>query len=216
MPRNLELICMVFASCAGRNPEVPRESWPISAWYTFLFVYLSHVDNYFLTSLPFLMGISCLDASTFGPGPRSLRSIIFWTWIPRRLSFVVIANFFQWDSGLRNSSYWSGRQKCPEYAQRMKFYRGDLWVGYPNFAESSQAATQQAGSPAESRPQRWFTPKRTITPLMNITDTYVRICQFKWSLQRTIIPLVQWELLGILYANELSDVFKISCWFHRT
>jgi hypothetical protein len=35
------------------------------------------------------------------------------------------------------------------YARWMKFYRGDLRVGHPNFAEGSQAATQQAGSPAD-------------------------------------------------------------------
>ena len=36
-----------------------------------------------------------------------------------------------------------------EIARRMEFYRGDLQVGHPNFAEGSQAATQQAGTPVE-------------------------------------------------------------------
>ena len=31
----------------------------------------------------------------------------------------------------------------------MEFYRGDLKVGHPSFAEGSQAATQLAGVPAE-------------------------------------------------------------------
>ena len=40
-------------------------------------------------------------------------------------------------------------KKCREHARRMKFYRGDLRVGHPNFAEGSQAATQQVGTPVE-------------------------------------------------------------------
>ena len=36
-----------------------------------------------------------------------------------------------------------------EIARRMEFYRGDLQVGHPTFAEGSQAATQQAGKPVE-------------------------------------------------------------------
>ena len=31
----------------------------------------------------------------------------------------------------------------------MELYRGDLQVGHPSFAEGSQAATQQAGTPVE-------------------------------------------------------------------
>ena len=36
-----------------------------------------------------------------------------------------------------------------EIGRRMEFYRGDLQVGHPNFAEGSQAVTQPAGAPAE-------------------------------------------------------------------
>ena len=36
-----------------------------------------------------------------------------------------------------------------EIGRRMEFYRGDLQVGHPTFAESSQAATQLTGAPAE-------------------------------------------------------------------
>ena len=36
-----------------------------------------------------------------------------------------------------------------EISRRMEFYRGDLKVGHPSFAEGSQAATQLAGVPAE-------------------------------------------------------------------
>jgi alcohol oxidase len=36
-----------------------------------------------------------------------------------------------------------------EIARRMEFYRGDLQIGHPTFAEGSQAATQQAGTPVE-------------------------------------------------------------------
>ena len=31
----------------------------------------------------------------------------------------------------------------------MEFYRGDLQIGHPTFAEGSQAATQAAGTPVE-------------------------------------------------------------------
>ena len=36
-----------------------------------------------------------------------------------------------------------------EISRRMEFYRGDLQVGHPTFAEDSQAATQLAGTPVE-------------------------------------------------------------------
>ena len=36
-----------------------------------------------------------------------------------------------------------------EIGRRMEFYRGDLQVGHPSFAEGSQAATQLAGVPVE-------------------------------------------------------------------
>ena len=36
-----------------------------------------------------------------------------------------------------------------EISKRMEFYRGDLQVGHPTFAEGSQAATQPAGAPVE-------------------------------------------------------------------
>ena len=36
-----------------------------------------------------------------------------------------------------------------EIARRMEFYRGDLQLGHPTFAEGSQAVTQLAGVPAE-------------------------------------------------------------------
>ena len=36
-----------------------------------------------------------------------------------------------------------------EISRRMEFYRGDLQVGHPTFAEGSQAATQLAGTPVE-------------------------------------------------------------------
>ena len=36
-----------------------------------------------------------------------------------------------------------------EIARRMEFYRGDVQVGHPAFADGSQAATQPAGTPAE-------------------------------------------------------------------
>ena len=32
----------------------------------------------------------------------------------------------------------------------MEFYRGDVQVGHPTFAEGSQAATQPAGTPVET------------------------------------------------------------------
>ena len=54
---------MVFVSYAGQNFEVPRGQF--SAWYTFLFVYLSHVDNCFPSSLPILIGIFCLLVDVF-------------------------------------------------------------------------------------------------------------------------------------------------------
>ena len=34
-----------------------------------------------------------------------------------------------------------------EIGRRMEFYRGDLQFGHPAFAEGSQAATQQTGTP---------------------------------------------------------------------
>jgi len=36
-----------------------------------------------------------------------------------------------------------------EIGRRMEMYRGDLQAGHPAFAEGSQAATQQAGTPVE-------------------------------------------------------------------
>ena len=36
-----------------------------------------------------------------------------------------------------------------EIGRHMEFYRGDLQIGHPAFAEDSQAATQQAGTPVE-------------------------------------------------------------------
>ena len=36
-----------------------------------------------------------------------------------------------------------------EIGRRMQVYRGDLEIGHPTFAEGSQAATQQAGTPVE-------------------------------------------------------------------
>ena len=36
-----------------------------------------------------------------------------------------------------------------EISKRMEFYRGDLQVGHPTFAEGSQAATQPNSAPAE-------------------------------------------------------------------
>jgi alcohol oxidase len=36
-----------------------------------------------------------------------------------------------------------------EIGRRMKFYRGDVQVGQPSFAEGSQAATQLTGTPVE-------------------------------------------------------------------
>ena len=36
-----------------------------------------------------------------------------------------------------------------EIGRRMEYYHGDLLVGHPTFAEGSQAATQQAGTPVE-------------------------------------------------------------------
>ena len=36
-----------------------------------------------------------------------------------------------------------------EIARRMEFYRGDVQVGHPTFAEGSQAATQPAGTSVE-------------------------------------------------------------------
>ena len=36
-----------------------------------------------------------------------------------------------------------------EIARRMEFYRGDLQVGHPAFAEDSQAATHLVSTPAE-------------------------------------------------------------------
>ncbi|KAF8813189.1 alcohol oxidase [Phlegmacium glaucopus] len=40
-------------------------------------------------------------------------------------------------------------KKAREMARRMKFYRGDLEVAHPKFAEGSLAATQLAGTPVE-------------------------------------------------------------------
>jgi alcohol oxidase len=36
-----------------------------------------------------------------------------------------------------------------EIARRMEFYRGELQVGHPNFAQGSQAATHAANTPVE-------------------------------------------------------------------
>ena len=36
-----------------------------------------------------------------------------------------------------------------EIGRRMEFYRGELQAGHPNFAEGSQAATQQAVTPVD-------------------------------------------------------------------
>ena len=36
-----------------------------------------------------------------------------------------------------------------EIGRRMEFYRGDLQLGHPIFAEGSQAVTQQASTPTE-------------------------------------------------------------------
>ena len=36
-----------------------------------------------------------------------------------------------------------------EIGRRMEFYRGELKAGHPNFAEGSQAAIQEAGTPVQ-------------------------------------------------------------------
>ena len=42
-----------------------------------------------------------------------------------------------------------GYKHVREIGRRMQFYRGDLQIGYPTFAEGSQAVSQQIGAPAE-------------------------------------------------------------------
>ena len=37
-----------------------------------------------------------------------------------------------------------------EISRRMEFYRGDIQIGHPTFAEGSRAATQKAGTPVEA------------------------------------------------------------------
>ena len=55
----------------------------------------------------------------------------------------------------------------------MEFYRGDLQIGHPTFAEGSQAVTQPAGAPAEiSAPKIVYSKMMML--LTNFTGAQVR------------------------------------------
>jgi len=84
----------------------------------------------------------------------------------------------------------------------MKFYRGDLQVGHPNFAEGSQAATQQAGTSVEIPASEIIYSKEdddAIDEYHRRSGSYPLVQVFAPAL----IPVVQWKLVGILYANNL-------------
>ena len=65
------------------------------------------------------------------------------------VGYIIHYNSFQISSPADLVTLRWAYKHAREIGRRMEFYRGDLQVGHPIFAEGSQAVTQLAGTPVE-------------------------------------------------------------------